>query len=175
MRDPLVLGVEVVEGIAKVRLKGRNRLSQAAGSPSFLAGMRACCVDNDLKARVPHTPKHTLNTHQNTLPPPKKQVGTPIAVPTKGGLELGRIASMELNHKSVDTVRCGRYSSAFDRRLTRRFQDPESPTLRHSSIRKTPTTRPTQCRPLNIDPSTHHTTLPSMHNTNPPGRATAWR
>lgn len=51
MRDPLVLGVEVVEGIAKV--------------------------------------------------------GTPVAVPTKGGIELGRIASMELNHKAVDTVRSG--------------------------------------------------------------------
>ncbi|KAI8476355.1 MAG: P-loop containing nucleoside triphosphate hydrolase protein [Monoraphidium minutum] len=51
MRDPLVLGVEVVEGIAKV--------------------------------------------------------GTPVTVPTKGGLDLGRIASMELNHKAVDTVRAG--------------------------------------------------------------------
>ena len=51
MRDPLVLGVEVVEGIAKV--------------------------------------------------------GTPVAVPTRGGVELGRIASMELNHKSVDTCRAG--------------------------------------------------------------------
>lgn len=27
------------------------------------------------------------------------RVGTPLAVPTKGGLELGRIASLELNHK----------------------------------------------------------------------------
>jgi translation initiation factor 5B len=28
-------------------------------------------------------------------------------VPSRGGLELGRIASMELNHKAVDTVRAG--------------------------------------------------------------------
>lgn len=27
------------------------------------------------------------------------QVGTPLAVPSKGGFELGRIASLELNHK----------------------------------------------------------------------------
>ena len=42
-RDPIVVGVEVTEGIAKV--------------------------------------------------------GTPIAVPSKGGIELGRIASLELNHR----------------------------------------------------------------------------
>ena len=60
-------------------------------------------------------PMNTLNQKQAcphrsktaTPPPPpnKTQVGTPIAVPSKGGLELGRIASMELNHKAVDTVR----------------------------------------------------------------------
>lgn len=31
------------------------------------------------------------------------KVGTPLAVPSKGGFELGRIASLELNHK----VSCG--------------------------------------------------------------------
>jgi translation initiation factor 5B len=35
------------------------------------------------------------------------KVGTPLAVPTKGGIELGRIASMELNHKAVDMARAG--------------------------------------------------------------------
>jgi translation initiation factor 5B len=50
-KDPIVLGVEVVEGIAKV--------------------------------------------------------GAPLCVPTKSGLDLGRIASMELDHKPVDTVRAG--------------------------------------------------------------------
>eukprot|EP00798_Chlamydomonas_sp_ICE-L_P031196 gene31196-6343_t len=50
-KDPIVLGVEVVEGIAKV--------------------------------------------------------GTPVCIPTQGGIDLGRIASMELNHKSVDTAKVG--------------------------------------------------------------------
>ncbi len=35
------------------------------------------------------------------------QVGTPITVPSQGGMDLGRIASMELNHKAVDTARRG--------------------------------------------------------------------
>ncbi|KAK9832093.1 hypothetical protein WJX81_005641 [Elliptochloris bilobata] len=35
------------------------------------------------------------------------KVGTPICIPTQGNLELGRIASMELNHKGVDTARRG--------------------------------------------------------------------
>jgi len=50
-KDPIVLGVEVVEGIAKV--------------------------------------------------------GTPICVPTQGGIDLGRIASMEKEHKAVDTAKRG--------------------------------------------------------------------
>ena len=29
------------------------------------------------------------------------QVGTPVCVPTKDGIDLGRITSMELNHKAV--------------------------------------------------------------------------
>lgn len=44
------------------------------------------------------------------------RVGTPLAVPTKGGLELGRIASLELNHKvrltavwRVGTWQCGNF------------------------------------------------------------------
>ena len=36
-----------------------------------------------------------------------RQVGTPITVPSQGGMDLGRIASMELNHKAVDTARRG--------------------------------------------------------------------
>ena len=35
------------------------------------------------------------------------QVGTPICIPTQGNMELGRIASIELNHKGVDTARRG--------------------------------------------------------------------
>lgn len=35
------------------------------------------------------------------------QVGTPLCVPTKAGVELGRIASLELNHKAVDTAHAG--------------------------------------------------------------------
>ena len=30
-----------------------------------------------------------------------------MCVPTKEGIDLGRIASMELNHKAVDTARAG--------------------------------------------------------------------
>ena len=35
------------------------------------------------------------------------KVGTPVCVPTQEGIDLGRIASMELNHKAVDTARAG--------------------------------------------------------------------
>jgi len=35
------------------------------------------------------------------------QVGTPICIPTQGGVDLGRIASIELNHKAVDSARRG--------------------------------------------------------------------
>jgi translation initiation factor 5B len=35
------------------------------------------------------------------------RVGTPLSVPSQGGIDLGRIASMELNHKSVDAARAG--------------------------------------------------------------------
>lgn len=35
------------------------------------------------------------------------KVGTPVCVPTKDGIDLGRIASMELNHKAVDVARAG--------------------------------------------------------------------
>ena len=42
-----------------------------------------------------------------TVPELLHQVGTPITVPSQGGVDLGRIASMELNHKAVDTARRG--------------------------------------------------------------------
>jgi translation initiation factor 5B len=35
------------------------------------------------------------------------KVGTPLAVPSKGGFELGRIASLELNHKVNDNLTRG--------------------------------------------------------------------
>jgi translation initiation factor 5B len=35
------------------------------------------------------------------------RIGTPLAVPTQQGIELGRIASLELNHKAVDSARAG--------------------------------------------------------------------
>ena len=35
------------------------------------------------------------------------KVGAPICVPSQEGIELGRIASMELNHKSVDKAVAG--------------------------------------------------------------------
>ncbi len=40
----------------------------------------------------------------NALP---VQIGTPLCIPTKDGIDLGRIASMELNHKAVDTAKAG--------------------------------------------------------------------
>ncbi|KAK9798489.1 hypothetical protein WJX73_000508 [Symbiochloris irregularis] len=35
------------------------------------------------------------------------KIGTPLCIPSQGFLDIGRIASMELNHKAVDTVRAG--------------------------------------------------------------------
>jgi len=35
------------------------------------------------------------------------KIGTPICVPSRGGVDLGRIASMELNHKPVESARAG--------------------------------------------------------------------
>lgn len=35
------------------------------------------------------------------------KVGTPLAVPSQAGIELGRIASLELNHKAVDAAHAG--------------------------------------------------------------------
>ena len=35
------------------------------------------------------------------------QVGTPLCVPSQGGIDIGRIASMELNHKPVNTAKQG--------------------------------------------------------------------
>ena len=35
------------------------------------------------------------------------QVGTPLCVPSKGGIMLGRIASMEINHKPVEKAKKG--------------------------------------------------------------------
>jgi len=35
------------------------------------------------------------------------QVGTPLCIPSKGGIMLGKIASMELNHKPVDVAKRG--------------------------------------------------------------------
>jgi len=35
------------------------------------------------------------------------QVGTPLCIPSKAGIMLGKIASMELNHKPVDVAKRG--------------------------------------------------------------------
>ena len=76
-KDPIVLGVEVAEGIAKVRAPGCCNSHQQ--DPLKRAGERRCGA----------------------------QVGTPITVPSQGGVDLGRIASMELNHKAVDSAKKG--------------------------------------------------------------------
>lgn len=34
-------------------------------------------------------------------------MGTPLCIPSQGGFNLGRIASIELNHKPVDKARKG--------------------------------------------------------------------
>ena len=41
------------------------------------------------------------------LLPPPPQVGTPICVPSRGGVDLGRIASLEKDHKAVTEARKG--------------------------------------------------------------------
>eukprot|EP00243_Klebsormidium_subtile_P009546 TRINITY_DN4811_c0_g5_i1.p2 TRINITY_DN4811_c0_g5~~TRINITY_DN4811_c0_g5_i1.p2 ORF type:complete len:188 (+),score=88.11 TRINITY_DN4811_c0_g5_i1:40-564(+) len=35
------------------------------------------------------------------------KVGTPICVPSKGNIDIGKIASIEMNHKAVDTAKKG--------------------------------------------------------------------
>lgn len=35
------------------------------------------------------------------------QVGTPLCVPSREGIDIGKIASMEINHKVVDTAKKG--------------------------------------------------------------------
>ncbi len=35
------------------------------------------------------------------------QVGTPLCIPSQGGMDLGRIASMEINHVAVDKAKRG--------------------------------------------------------------------
>ena len=42
---------------------------------------------------------------RSLLHPP--QVGTPICVPSRGGVDLGRIASLEKDHKAVTEARKG--------------------------------------------------------------------
>lgn len=35
------------------------------------------------------------------------QVGTPLCIPSRDGIDIGKIASMEINHKVVDTAKKG--------------------------------------------------------------------
>ena len=35
------------------------------------------------------------------------QVGTPICIPSRGFIDIGRIASIEINHKQVDVAKKG--------------------------------------------------------------------
>ena len=36
------------------------------------------------------------------------QVGTPLCIPSKGGMDIGRIASIEQDHKAVDSAKAGK-------------------------------------------------------------------
>ena len=92
---------------ASVLVTGALFLARRAGGA---AGARAC---NALRLEPGRLVCLRLRPADRASPPPFGfaplcQVGTPLAIPTKGGMELGRIASMELNHKPVDTVRSAR-------------------------------------------------------------------
>ncbi|KAF8405914.1 hypothetical protein HHK36_007992 [Tetracentron sinense] len=74
--DPIVLGVDVLEGIAKVSLfsgvwKERNR-----------------------------------RAFEDSISLPEK-IGTPIYIPSRDFIDIGRIASIEINHKQVDLAKNG--------------------------------------------------------------------
>ncbi len=36
-----------------------------------------------------------------------EQVGTPLCIPSQGGIDIGRIASMEINHVAVEKAKRG--------------------------------------------------------------------
>lgn len=39
--------------------------------------------------------------------PLTEQVGTPLCIPSQGGIDIGRIASMEINHVAVEKAKRG--------------------------------------------------------------------
>jgi translation initiation factor IF-2 len=81
-KDPIVLGVEIVDGIAKVTTPACHAADTHVhmANPAQHSGREGmCCI----------------------------QVGTPVTVPSQGFVDLGRIASMELNHKAVNTAKKG--------------------------------------------------------------------
>lgn len=122
-KDPIVLGVEVVEGIAKVR--GCRCLSRCtllvvyiptACSRTVHQGCRPSfhgtfgllhCLSMHVASPTNGGPEGSalditcsqMSAVSHTPWFCHKQVGTPVCVPSQGFIDLGRIASMELNHK----------------------------------------------------------------------------
>ena len=57
------------------------------------------------------------------------QVGTPITVPSQGFVDLGRIASMELNHKVHPNCQLPQHLQRMLRSLIQQFDCREPPKL----------------------------------------------
>ncbi|KAG6489834.1 hypothetical protein ZIOFF_051114 [Zingiber officinale] len=95
-KDPIVLGVDVLEGILKViyAIKDEYALYR---KPTTIVVFRC---DN-------------LATHRSILQALtvtvwyQFQVGTPICIPSREFIDIGRIASIEINHKHVDVATKG--------------------------------------------------------------------
>ena len=134
-KDPIILGVDILEGIAKVgsiqaRARGsrpcrpqtRRKLSRVRShcsslqQPASAAGYRVSAarlhpvkVVTLVQTACMRGQEKCLWAEQYTalllLTRAGAQVGTPLCVPSQGGMDLGRIASLELNHKPVDSAK----------------------------------------------------------------------
>ena len=112
-KDPIVLGVEIAEGIAKAGTlihfstspMLRPELARDPEETSMvyilpgvtyaLLVVEIVCSPLDTRLPICHMERvHAL------------QVGTPLCIPSQKGLDLGRIASIELNHKPVRALPC---------------------------------------------------------------------
>ena len=81
--------------------------AHAASALVAPSGMHGTTVQNACCMRHQHPDPGGSLTASSAAPEPVMcgQVGTPLCVPSQGGVDLGRIASLELNHKGVDTAK----------------------------------------------------------------------
>ncbi|CAK9174027.1 unnamed protein product [Ilex paraguariensis] len=90
-KDPIVLGVDILEGIAKI------------GTPicipqrEFIDIGRIASIENN------HKPVDYAKKGQKVA----IKIGTPICIPQREFIDIGRIASIENNHKPVDYAKKG--------------------------------------------------------------------